>query len=181
MNPRPGSKSRSAALAVAAFALAGLSACSATEPRTGAADASAPTCPLSVSDGWVKAADDGMTAAFGTLTNAGAAEVRLRAAATSAAARVELHEVVSEGGAMVMRQVAGGLAVPAGGTLALEPGGNHLMLMGLTEPVRPGDEVTLTLTCEGGGTATMTAQAKAYTGADEHYDQGASPSATGHS
>lgn len=181
MNPRSGSTIRPAVLATAALALAGLSACSATEPTTGAADASAPGCPLSVTDGWVKAADDDMTAAFGTLSNTGADDVRLTAAATPAAARVELHEVVSDGGAMVMRQVEGGFAVPASGTLALEPGGNHLMLMGLTEPVQPGDEVTLTLTCEGGATATMTAQAKAYTGADERYDKGASPSATAHS
>jgi len=48
-------------------------------------------------------------------------------------------------GVMQMRQVEEGLPIPAGGSLALAPGGAHLMLIGLDEPIHEGDQVTLTL------------------------------------
>jgi copper(I)-binding protein len=44
-----------------------------------------------------------------------------------------------------MRQVKDGLPIPAGGSLALTPGGTHLMLIGLQEPLQAGGEVMLTL------------------------------------
>ena len=74
---------------------------------------------------------------------------------------LELHETVeNETGEMVMRQIEGGFTIPAGGSLALEPGGNHIMLMDLTSPLMAGDEVTFTLTFADDTTYEVTAPVK---------------------
>ena len=66
--------------------------------------------------------------------------------ATSAAVTdVELHEIAMPDGKMVMRPKKGGFVIPARGTHELEPGGDHIMLMGLAAAVKPGDEVAFTL------------------------------------
>jgi copper(I)-binding protein len=65
--------------------------------------------------------------------------------------------------------------IPANGKLVLEPGGNHIMLMNIPAPIKPGQDVTVTLTCESGGTAQFTAKARTYSGANETYSPG-SPS-----
>lgn len=131
-------------------------------------------CPITVADAWVKAADKGMTAAFAQLTNSGSAEVTLVSATTPAAARVEIHEVVSKDGGMVMQPKEAGLTLAAGATAQLAPGADHLMLMDLAAPIPAGASVELTLTCADGSTATMSAQAKTFTGAQEQYKSSAS-------
>src|SRR5690606_15008209 len=95
------------------------------------------TAGLTVEDPWVKAAEEGMTAAFGTLVNGGEADVTV-VGATSTVSPVEIHEMAMSGGQMVMRRKDGGLTVPVGARHALEPGGDHLMLMDLAHPVAPG-------------------------------------------
>lgn len=122
---------------------------------------------LTVRDPWVKAAQEGMTAAFGTLVNDGQGDVTV-VGATSAVSPVEIHEMVMSDGAMVMRR-KDGLTVPAGGSHTLEPGGDHLMLMDLARPVAPGDEVTITLELADGATVEFTAVAKPFAGAEETY------------
>ncbi|WP_291378924.1 copper chaperone PCu(A)C [Demequina sp.] len=123
---------------------------------------------LTLTDTWAKAADEGMTAAFGTVENAADRDITITAARSDAASAVELHEVVDD----VMRQVDGGFTVPAGGSLALEPGGLHLMFMGIPQPIAPGDEVTVTLTLSDGSELDFTAVAKDFAGANEDYDGG---------
>lgn len=125
---------------------------------------------VTVADTWVKAAQDGMTAAFGTVTNTSDKEVRLVSATTPAAGRVELHEVVSAGGAMTMRPKEGGFVIPAGAETQLQPGGDHIMLMDLTAPLVPGSDVQITATFEDGSTLPITAQVRDFPGADENYD-----------
>lgn len=123
-----------------------------------------------VSDSWVKSVDEGMTAAFAILENTSDAAVTLVAASTEAAAAVELHETVTDAdGASMMQEVDGGFAIPAGGSFTLEPGGNHLMMMGVTEPLIAGDDVTLTLEWADGSTQTVIAVVKDYAGAQEEY------------
>ena len=169
---------RPRALALAAAAVLGvgsLSGCTGNSSPT-AGGSPSPSCPITVSDGWVKAANSGMTAAFGTLTNSSGEPVTVTAASSSSSARTELHEVVDSGGSMVMKPVADGFAVPASGTLLLEPGGYHVMLMDLTGPIKAGKDITITLTCTGGATAQFTAQAKNFSGGDEKYQPGGSES-----
>jgi len=125
-----------------------------------------------VDDAWVKAVDGGMTGLFGQVVNDGSRDVVLVGATTDAAASAELHETVESDGAMRMREKEGGFAIAAGDALALEPGANHVMLMGLDGPLLAGDEVTVTLEFDDGSTLDVTAPVKDYTGANEQYDDG---------
>lgn len=126
---------------------------------------------VSISDAWVKAADSGMSAGFGELENDGATDVTVVSATTAASSMLELHETVeNEAGEMVMRQIEGGFVIPAGGSLALQPGGNHIMLMDLTAPLKAGEEVTFTLTFSDDSTFSFTAPVKDYSGANENYE-----------
>ncbi|CAN5697500.1 copper chaperone PCu(A)C [soil metagenome] len=125
-----------------------------------------------VQDAWVKAADHGMTAAFGRLSNSSAADVRIVSATTAASGRVELHEVVSVGGAMTMRPKDGGIVIPANADVELTPGGDHLMLMDLTGPLLPGSDIEVIATLADGSTLPIAAQVRDFPGADEHYDPG---------
>ncbi len=88
-------------------------------------------------------------AAWLTIRNGGEAD-RLVGAESPAAARVELHTHIHEGGVMMMRKVEG-IDVPAGGAAALEPGGDHLMLFGLKAGLKTGDRFPLTLLFEKAG------------------------------
>ncbi|MDP3857200.1 MAG: copper chaperone PCu(A)C [Stagnimonas sp.] len=93
----------------------------------------------------------GITAVgFLTVVNEGAAD-RLVAVESAAAGRVEIHEMSMDGGMMRMRAVTDGLAVPATGRLALEPGGYHLMLIAPKQALTVGDAVPLTLVFARGG------------------------------
>lgn len=128
------------------------------------------TADLSVADAWVKSAESGMSAVFGTLTNASASAVTLVGAASSAAGMVQLHETSADGsGGMSMQEKEGGFAIPAGGELRLEPGGDHIMLMDLTAPLLAGDAVEVTLQFAGGAELPITATVKDFAGAQENY------------
>ncbi|GIG34932.1 copper chaperone PCu(A)C [Cellulomonas pakistanensis] len=162
--------------ALAVVSVLALAACS------GAAEADTPASPSSggpaaesvtVEDAWVKSAECGMSAAFGQIENTGDADVTVVSVASPASTMLELHETVeNESGEMVMREKDGGFTIPAGGVLALEPGANHIMLMGLTAPAVAGDEVTFTLTFSDDSTLELTAPAKDYSGANETYAGG---------
>ena len=150
---------------VVALALAGGAGTPATTPSATTAANS-----LSITDPWVKAADSGMSAAFGTLENAGTSDVTVVSAQSAASSMLQLHETVSNAaGEMTMQQKQGGFVIPAGGALELAPGGNHIMLMDLTNPIKAGDEAVFTLTLSDGSTIDFTAVAKDYTGANETY------------
>lgn len=123
---------------------------------------------LTLVDGWVKAADSGMSAAFGVLENPTDSDLAVVGVSSTVSSQMQLHETVVVDGAMKMQQVDS-FTVPAGGTFVLEPGGNHLMFMDLTTPVAPGDDVDLTLDLADGSTCSVTVQAREFTGADEEY------------
>lgn len=126
---------------------------------------------VTIADAWVKSAEEGMSAAFGELSNTSDHDVTVVAATTAASDAIELHETVeNESGQMVMREIEGGFVIPAGGRLTLEPGGDHIMLMGLTAPLKAGEEVTFTLTFADDSTYGFTAPVKDYSGANETYE-----------
>ncbi|NHI15600.1 copper chaperone PCu(A)C [Microbacterium excoecariae] len=148
---------------------AALAGCAAGGSADQAADETAAEA-VTIEDAWVKAADSGMSAAFGVLTNDSSADVTVVSAETEASTMIELHETVeSETGETIMREIDGGFVVPADATYALEPGGSHLMLMELTDPLEAGEEVEFTLTFGDGSTATFEAPVKDYSGANENY------------
>ena len=165
---------RAAALtAFATLAAAGLTGCAAD-----AAGSSAPPSPttqasqVTVVDPWVRSADTGMSAAFGSVQNTGDAPVHLVAATSPATTEAQLHETVDTNGTMQMQQKDGGFTIAGGETLTLAPGGDHIMLMDLTAPLAAGDEVALTLTFEDDSTLEVTAPVKDYAGGDENYVDG---------
>ncbi len=100
---------------------------------------------VAVTDAWVRGTVPGQkaTGAFMQLTSP--ADTTLVGAASPAAKVAEVHEMAVDGGVMKMRAL-GKLALPAGKTVALKPGGYHLMLMDLTQPLKEGDTVAVTLT-----------------------------------
>ncbi len=159
-------------------------ACSADRSPTPAAHQTATTSTaftmpdpwVKMTDSWVKAADSGMTALFGTISNTRDTDIRLTTGTSPAATKVELHEMATDAsGVMVMRPKEGGFVIPAHGSLTLSPGGLHIMLMGLTAPVKPGDEVRVTLSADDGTTLEVTASARSFAGGNENYSGTASP------
>lgn len=143
-----------AALVLAAWSVA-LAGCGDTsEPATGTGEDVGTMLPVSVTDAWARPAMQmsGMSTAavYLTLHNSGAEDDRLVGASTDAAETVELHQSSMEGGVMRMEPVDG-IDVPAGETVRLEPGGLHLMLIGLTRDLAAGDHLTITLQFERAG------------------------------
>ncbi len=95
-------------------------------------------------------AGQGTGAVYVTLSNSGSKADALVSASTDAAQMAELHETSHDAGVMRMRPVKS-IPVPAGGKTVLKPGGYHIMLMGLTRDLKPGDKVAVTLKFEHGG------------------------------
>ena len=125
---------------------------------------------LAIADLWAKAADTGMSAAFGMLRNPTAKPITVIGATSPYATAVQLHEVVDKDGTMVMQQRPGGFKVAPGAMLELKPGGNHLMFMGLRKPITAGALVPVTLIMSDGSQLTFKALGKVFAGANENYD-----------
>lgn len=136
-----------------------------TAPKTAGESAS-----LTIRDAWVKAADTGMSAAFGVLVNSSDDDITVTAATCDASPTMELHETVEDvTGEMIMREKEGGFRIPAGGEYILQPGANHLMLMNMERAVKAGESVKFALVLDDGSTFDFTAPAKDYSGANERY------------
>lgn len=82
---------------------------------------------------------------FLTIANKGNADDRLLSATSPVAGEVQLHTMSMDGGVMRMREVKDGIAIPAGKTVALKPGGYHLMFMQLKRPLALGESFPVTL------------------------------------
>ena len=106
--------------------------------------------PIVVRDAWIREPPPRSPAAgYLVVENRGGESVELVAVATEAAEQTEIHVMEYKNDRMTMRRVEG-LQVPAGGEVALKPGGTHLMLMELRQPLRDGDEVELVLRFDDG-------------------------------
>jgi len=106
--------------------------------------------PLTVSDAWVRAVPPsvGDSAAFMVLANTGDVPLRLTGARTALAGMampMETTHKTVQGVDVVGMKGVDFIEVPAHGEVRLKPGGDHLMLMGLTSHPRPGEVVTITL------------------------------------
>jgi len=169
--PRRARRSRlTVALAAATITL--LAACGPTTTEEAAEPVSAAPASESaqILDGWVKAVDDGMTGAFGTIENSGDVEITLVGATTSVSPMVELHETVSgSNDSSMMQQKEGGVTIAAGASHELAPGADHIMLMSVAEPLQPGAEVVLVLEFSDGSTLEHAFIVKEFTGANEEY------------
>jgi len=111
---------------------------------------------LQISDARVGAPTGPNAAMYFTARGADEADT-LRSASTDVATEIQIHEtVISDEGTMSMRSVPR-LELPAGGQLVLEPGGYHLMLVGVDE-LEVGDAISVTLTWEVAGEMTVEAE-----------------------
>ena len=90
-----------------------------------------------IGGGFLKLANDG-------------ADDKLLSASAAVSASVELHEMKMEGDVMRMRQVDG-IALPAGKSVELRPGGFHIMFVGLKAPLKAGDKFSMKLKFEKAG------------------------------
>lgn len=103
--------------------------------------------PITIERPWARASAPGQTVGGGfmTILHQGATEDRLVSATTPIARDVQIHTMNMDGGVMRMRPVEGGLAIPAGGRVVLQPGGLHLMFMELSAPLVAGSTFPVTL------------------------------------
>ena len=108
---------------------------------------------LTVTDTWSRATPGGAKVAGGyvTIANTGPAADRLTSVTSAIAGRGEVHEMAVKDGVMTMREMAGGIAIPAGGSVTLKPGGLHLMFQELKQPLREGEKFEATLVFEKAG------------------------------
>jgi copper(I)-binding protein len=119
------------------------------------------TAGVTVRDAWARATPPGMTVAAAYLTLIGGPRAdRLLGASTPRAAMAELHVVTESEGMSRMRQTDG-VGIPAGATVTLAPQGTHVMLMGVSEPLVPGQHFPLALRFAESGTVTVTVVVRA--------------------
>lgn len=98
--------------------------------------------------------------AFLTIVNSGTTAATLVGVASPVAGAAELHQMAMDGGVMTMRAVRA-LDVPPGGKLELKPGGYHIMLLDLAQPLKVGDKVPLKLSFQNLGTIEVAVEVEA--------------------
>ena len=112
---------------------------------------------VEISDPWCRPTPNGAQAGACYLTVESNVANRLTGVATPLAAESMIHDMSMDGGVMKMAEMTGGLPLVAKQKVKLEPGGKHIMLVGLTAPLVDGTAVPLTFTFS--GTPAMTVQA----------------------
>ena len=121
-----------------------------------AAGAQAQTGSVEIKDAWARATPGGAQTAAVYATIVAPAGDRLTAVSTPAAQQAGLHTMTMDNGVMKMRQVDG-IDLPPGQAVTLKPGGYHIMLTGLAQPLKEGESVALTFTFEKAGAREVTA------------------------
>jgi periplasmic copper chaperone A len=108
-----------------------------------------------ITNAWARATPGAAQTAAAYVTVVSSAGDRLTGASTAVAQKAELHSMTMDGNVMKMRQVDG-IDLPAGKTVTLKPGGYHIMLTGLAQPLTEGQTFPLTLTFDKAGTRDVT-------------------------
>ncbi|MBN9479094.1 MAG: copper chaperone PCu(A)C [Bordetella sp.] len=127
-----------------------LAACGQPAEKPAEAAAVAPGV-VQVADAWCRPTPNGAKAGGCYLTLTAGSDDRLVSVSTALAQSAEVHEMKMENGVMSMARLADGLPLPAGTPVELKPGGNHIMLMGLRDPLVDGGVASFTLTFEKAG------------------------------
>lgn len=105
---------------------------------------------VQISGAWARATMPGQKVAGVYLRLRSDAAATLIGVKSDAAKAAEVHHMTHEGGVMKMRRVDA-LPLPAGETVALEPGGYHVMLLDINRPLKSGEQVGLVLVIEQSG------------------------------
>lgn len=108
---------------------------------------------LVITQAWTRATPNGAKIGGGyvTIENKGSTPDRLIGGSTDAASKIEVHEMTMKDGVMTMRALDNGLTIDPGKTVKLAPGGYHLMMFDLKNPLKQGDAVPVTLKFEKAG------------------------------
>jgi len=114
---------------------------------------------LTIVEAWARATPVKTGAAYISVRNDGDTADRLTGVSSDVAQMTHLHQSKEENGVMQMRPVDG-IDLPPHATVTLKPGGNHVMLMGLANPLKAGDTFPLALTFEKAGATTVTVTVK---------------------
>jgi copper(I)-binding protein len=141
---------------------AGLTACGDDDDAGGAAGPGDAGGGVSIEHAWVRQPAAGQTnaAAYGVVINGTEDEVTLVGASTDSVdvESIQLHEtLMDDEGTMSMQEREGGFAIPAGESLTLEPGGAHVMMIGVDPADFTGD-IDLTFEFDGADPVTVSAE-----------------------
>ncbi len=150
-----------ASLRRAGLALAGLLALAPVfTPLAAAEDTATTPGALTISHPWARASAGRAAAgaAFMTITNSGPDD-SLVAAGADVSEVVELHTHIKDGEVMRMRRVES-IAIPGGTDTVLQPGGLHVMFIGLHAPLEEGQTFPVSLTFEQAGTLDVSVTVK---------------------
>ncbi|PZR34476.1 copper chaperone PCu(A)C [Caulobacter segnis] len=120
----------------------------------------APAAKVTATDAWCRPTVAGALAAGCYVTLTAKGEDRLVSVESPAASRGEIHTMSMEGGVMRMRQLTEGLALPAGKSVALKPGADHIMLIAPKAQLKEGAKVSLTLKFKTAAPVTLDAVVK---------------------
>lgn len=133
-----------AAIAAAAVIVSSLAAARAEDVKAG---------DLVISRAWSRATPKGakVGGSYLTIENKGTAPDKLIGVSSDVAGSVQVHEMSMTNGTMKMRPVEGGLTIDPGKTVKLAPGGYHLMMTDLKNPLKQGDKLAMTLEFEKAG------------------------------
>ena len=97
-------------------------------------------------------------AAFYMAVTGGETDDRITSASSPSCDVTELHETTMQDGVMSMQEQTEGIPIPAGSTVMLEPGGLHVMCIGVQEALVAGETVNVELEFESAGTVTVQAE-----------------------
>lgn len=110
---------------------------------------------LEVNNAWARATPGKADTGVAYVTIQSPTADRLVSASTPVAKTAQLHTMSMQGTVMKMQSLPG-LDIPAGQPVTMKPGGEHIMLLGLTHPLREGQSIPLTLDFEKAGPRTVT-------------------------
>lgn len=118
---------------------------------------------ITVQQPWSRATPNGAKtgAVYMTIDNKSDTADKLTGVSSDVADKVQVHEMKVENGIMQMREITGGLPVPANGSVVLKPGSYHVMLIGLKKPLTAGETFPLKLTFAKAGTISVTVPVQA--------------------
>ena len=131
---------------------------------------SALSATISVTDAWARATMPGQPVSGAYMKIQADADARLISVSSPLIPQVEVHEMKMDGNVMRMREVKA-IDLPKGKTVSLKPGGFHIMLMNLKQPIIAGEMIPLALVIESGGkqqTVEVKAEARAAAGGMQH-------------
>ena len=156
---------RLAAASLALLALGSLVACDDDEDDGEASGT------IEVSNARARFTTTDVGAVYFDIRSTGAGD-RLVGASAEIAADTQVHEIVSEGGSSMMRPVEGGIPIDPGGHVSLQPGGYHVMVLGVEQIPEPGTTFEVVLEFETAGRITITVHVQEFGAEDEGMDHG---------